>query len=56
MDGIPALDLWDFVVELLHSTSEIQRKMRGNLLHGHTIKQTHQLPKDDSNSADVLHS
>ena len=37
MDGIPALDLWDLVVEVLHSstnqTKKSKEKVQGNLLH-----------------------
>ena len=31
MDCIPALDLWDLVIDVLHSSS-IQPRARGNLL------------------------
>ena len=41
MDGIPALDLWDLVIEVLHSSSK--DIVQGNLLHD-TIKKTHQEP------------
>ena len=27
MDGIPALDLWDFVIEVLHSDSNRKQKL-----------------------------
>ena len=37
MDGIPALDLWDLVIEVLHSSSNRSKKSKenvtGNLLH-----------------------
>ena len=38
MDGIPALGLWDLVIEVLHSSSSNQPKkskdnVQGNLLH-----------------------
>ena len=37
MDGIPALDLWDLVIEVLHSSSKQSNKskenVQGNLLH-----------------------
>ena len=37
MDGIPALDLWDSVIEVLHSSSNQNKKSKenvhGNLLH-----------------------
>ena len=37
MDGIPALDLWDLVIEGLHSSSNQPKKskenVQGNLLH-----------------------
>ena len=37
MDGIPALDLWDLVIDVLHSSSNHTRKstdrVQGNLLH-----------------------
>ena len=36
MDGIPALDLWDLVIEVFHSSTnqfkKIQRQSTGNLL------------------------
>ena len=37
MDGSPALDLWDLVIEVLHSSSNLSKKskenVQGNLLH-----------------------
>ena len=35
MDGIPALDLWNLVIEVLHSSSNQPEKSKGegNLLH-----------------------
>ena len=37
MDGIPALDLWDLVIEVLHSSSNQSKKskenVQGNLPH-----------------------
>ena len=37
MDGIPALDLWDLVIEVLHSSSNqlknSNEKVQGNRLH-----------------------
>ena len=38
MDGIPARDLWDLVIEVLHSSSSNQpwkylEKVQGNLLN-----------------------
>ena len=37
MDGIPTLDLWDLVIEVLHSSSNQTKKfednVQGNLLH-----------------------
>ena len=37
MDGIPALTLWDFVIEVLHPFSNepmnSKEKVQGNLLH-----------------------
>ena len=37
MDGVPALDLWDLVIEVLHSSSNQPKKskenVQGNLLH-----------------------
>ena len=37
MDGIPALDLWDLVIEVMHSSSNQRTKskenVQGNLLH-----------------------
>ena len=37
MDGIPALDLWDLVIEVMHSSSNQPKKtkdnVQGNLLH-----------------------
>ena len=49
MDGIPALDLWDLVIEVLHSSSNQPKKskenVQGNLLDDtpsrkHTKNQT----------------
>ena len=49
MDGIPALDLWDFgcwsAAFFFQPTSEIQRKSAGKLAAWPSIKKTHQLSK-----------
>ena len=48
------LDLWDLVLEVLHSSSNQPKKSKeheqGNLLHDTPKKETHQVPKDDPNS------
>ena len=45
VDGIPALDLWALVIEVLHSSANQPKKskenVQGNLLHD-TIKKTNQ--------------
>ena len=46
MDGIPALDLWDFVIDLLHSSS-IQPRARGNLLCDEHCEKTFQRKNEE---------
>ena len=54
MDGLPALDLWDLVVEVLHSSLH-QPRTRGNLLRDkHCEKHSNARSKKQSNtSADL---
>ena len=43
MDGIPALDLWDLVIEVLHSDSNQKQKLkpkRGRMSASKTKKKT----------------
>ena len=51
MDGNPALNLWNLVVEVLHySTNQVQRNQRASAERPaayQTIKQTHQHPNQD---------
>ena len=50
MDGIPALDLWDFVIEVFHSSPNQANKARdlaelqGNLLQSTTLNMRSQIP------------
>ena len=54
MDGIPALDLWDLVIEVLHSSS-IQPRERGNLLRDeHSEKRSYARTKKHSNPLEDL--
>ena len=39
MDGIPALDLWDMVIEVLHSSSNQLKKSKENV-QGNLLRDT----------------
>ena len=54
MDGIPALDLWDLVIDVLHSSS-IQPRARGNLLRDEDCeKQSNERMKKESSTSEDL--
>ena len=54
MDGIPALDLWDLVVEVSHVPSD-QPKTRSNLLRDkHCEKHSNARTKNSSTSQKIL--
>ena len=58
MDGIPALDLWDLVIEVLHSDSNQKRKLkaeRGNLSPSETMKKTWQHTEFSTTSWELSH-
>ena len=55
MDGIPALDLWDLIIEVLHSSS-IQSTARGSLLCDEHYEKEHsneRMKKESSTSEDL---
>ena len=53
MDGIPALDLWNLVVEVFHSSQNQLSKtkglpVQGNPLHNTSSKQAHEKPSQST--------
>ena len=53
MDGIPALDLWDLIVTVLHGNTNQSKQVQGNLSTSPTRKKIHG-KIDDLNKVDLF--
>ena len=55
MDGIPALDLWDLIVTVLHGNTNQSKKVQGDLSTSSTRKKSHGMI-DDLDNVDFISS
>ena len=55
MDGIPALDLWDLIVTVLHGNTNQSKQVQGDLSTSLTRKKIHG-KIDDLNNVDLVSS
>ena len=55
MDGIPALDLWDLIVAVLHGNTNQSKQVQGDLSTSPTGKNSHAMI-DDLDNVDFIYS